>query len=218
MLFGSSPFSAGTTLGKDWSDFWIEHDGGQRTADGYGQTYLPELLRIAEEFAPEARSFLEWGSGLSTLLLCQLAEQRRGNVVTIDHDAKYAQSVVARFRPGAPVRSLVVDLTGPMASQTDPELNYATLPAGLGLQFDFILVDGRRRIECLFTAFVLSHAPTVVALHDYRRNRYRASSVLFQIVETGDQFCTMRARPDLLALTKGERQKVLHDMQQGACG
>jgi hypothetical protein len=197
----------------DWSDFWIEHAGERRDAGTFGQTFLPELLRVVEEQAPQARSFLEWGTGLSTLLLARLAAQRGGSVVTIDHDAAYAGSVLMRLAPHAPVRSLIADLTGPKRSQADVELNYGSLPLTLGEFFDFILVDGRRRVECLFTAFVLAQLPTVVVLHDYRRTRYRAVSIFFETIEAGEQFWVMRGRPELLRLTTAERARVLQDVR-----
>lgn len=193
----------------DWSEFWFEHAGERRDANASGRTFLPELLRVVDEHAPQARSFLEWGSGLSTLLLARLAAQRGGTLVTIDHKPDYARSVLARLEPDAPVRSLIADLRGPKRSQSDPEHNYATLPLTLGKDFDFVLVDGRRRVECLLTAFVLARPTTVIVLHDYRRSRYRAAFLLFETIEEGEQFRVMRGQPELLRLTAAKRMEML---------
>ena len=182
----------------DWSGFWIEHAGERRDAQTFGEAFLPELLRVVETHAPDARSFLEWGTGLSTLLFARIAAERGGSVTTIDHEEPYVRSVMSRLGPGAPVRSIIADLTGPKLSQEDPGLNYSTTPLGLEKTFDFFLIDGRRRMECALTAAALSQPSTVVVLHDYRRGRYQTVKVLFEVIEDGPQFRVMRPRPELL--------------------
>ena len=171
----------------------------------FGLDFLPELARVVDSYAGTAPAMLEWGAGLSTLLLAEIAGRRGGTFISVDHNEDYARSVVSRIHPPATVRSLAFDLTGPKLGQADPGLNYTNAPAALGLDFGFILVDGRRRLECLFMAFALSGPDTVVALHDYRRARYQAALVLFDVIEDGPQFRVLRAKPGLLALTTGER-------------
>lgn len=193
----------------DLSRYRIEHGGEVRTADMFGRDFLPELARIVESHAEAASAILEWGAGLSTLLLAEIAGRRDGTFVSVENDEDYGRSVVSRVHPPATVRLLTPDLIGPKLGQDDPGLNYSNAPAALGLDFGFILIDGRRRLECLFMAFALSRRNTVVALHDYRRARYQAARVLFDVIEDGPQFRVMRAKPGLLALTAGERNHLL---------
>jgi hypothetical protein len=193
----------------DLSRYRIEYGGEVRSASMFGLDFLPELARVVDSYAGTASAILEWGSGLSTLLLAEIAGLRGGTFVSVDHNEEYARSVVSRIHPPATVRLLTCDLTGPKLGQADPGLNYSNAPASLGLDFGFMLIDGRRRLECLFIAFVLSGLDTVVALHDYRRGRYQAALVLFDVIEDGPQFRVLRAKPGLLALTTGERSNLL---------
>jgi hypothetical protein len=199
----------------DLSRYRIEHGGEVRSADMFGLDFLPELARIVDVYAGTASSILEWGSGLSTLLLAEIAGLRGGTFVSVDHNEDYARSVASRIHPPATVRFLPCDLVGPKLGQADPGLNYSNAPASLGIDFEFIHIDGRRRLECLFMAFVLSGRDTVVALHDYRRARYQAALVLFDVIEDGPQFRVLRAKPGLLALTTGERSHLLSVLRGG---
>jgi predicted O-methyltransferase YrrM len=200
----------------DWSEFWIEHLGERRDAGTFGPTFLPELLRVIRQHAPQARRFLEWGTGISTLLFARLAGERQGSVVTIDPETAYARSVMTRLGAEAPVRLITADLTGPKLSQEDPELNYSTLPLSLGGSFDFIFIDGRRRVECAMTAFVLAHPGTIVVLHDYRRARYQPVSVLFETLEAGEHFRVMRQRPELARFTEAEGARLVRELSSGS--
>jgi hypothetical protein len=189
--------------------YQIIHEGQvSDAATLFGADYIPELRRIVDTHAPAAATFLEWGTGVSTLLFAEIAGERSGAFVSIDHHAEYARSAVAGIRPPAIVRSLVADLEGPMLGQDDPGCNYSSLPLSLGMDFDFIYIDGRRRIECAHTAFLLSSPSTIVVLHDYRRERYQAVKVLFDVLEDGSQFRVLKAKPSLLAATAADRNAL----------
>lgn len=193
----------------EWRDLWFEHQGQRISAGAFGLSFLPELLRVVTVWAPSAGSFLEWGSGLSTLLLARVAAARGGRLTTLDHDAAYQRSVLDRLSGSEPVTALVEELRGPQRSQRDTGLNYSARPLALGDSFDFILIDGRRRMECALTAFLLSSPETLVAIHDYRRARYQGLALLFETLEEGEQFRVLRARPELLTATAAERRQVL---------
>ena len=74
-------------------------------------------------------------------------------------------------------------------------MNYATFPLSIEARFDIIFIDGRRRMECAFTAAQLCRADTIVILHDYRRGRYQGVRFLFDIIEDGTQFRVMKLKP-----------------------
>jgi hypothetical protein len=197
----------------DFARYRIEFRGEVRTSESFGPGFLPELAALVERYVPAGSSFLEWGSGLSTQLLAEIVDRRGGTLVSVEQDADYAQAVLAHVRSPHVVRSIIADLTGPKLSQADTGLSYSTCPLGLGRGFDFILIDGRRRVECALTAFILSAPPTIVALHDYRRTRYQLVSVLFDILEDGPHFRVLRAKAELAGLTAAARSHVLRQCE-----
>jgi len=140
----------------------------------------------------DAKNFLEWGSGCSTLLFQEIARKRGGRVLTLDHTPDYLESLSTELDP-AVTRWECLDLIGSSKGQRDPGLNYGTFPLGVDQTFDFILIDGRRRVECSVTAHSVSSPHTVTVLHDYRRERYQAMSVLWDFID-GRQFRMLKKR------------------------
>jgi hypothetical protein len=170
--------------------------GRVRSSEDYGADYLSELRRILTRFVkPVTRSYLEWGAGNTTLAIVEWRNELAVDTFySIDNDRAYLDDVVRQIPPWSGFHPICADLTGPKAGDRDPELNYSTLPLGLAPSFDFILIDGRRRLECAFVAALLCHPDTVVVLHDYRRKRYQPVTALFEIIEDGSQFRVMRPR------------------------
>ena len=166
-----------------------------RSSTAYGADYLSEFRRIVLTCVrPLTGRFLEWGAGHTTLALAQMREEMAvASLVTIDHDADYLATVCSQMPKWPQFEAHYADLTGPKLSDRDPEPNYATLPLSWGRTFDFIYIDGRRRLECALIATLLSHPGTIVAMHDYRRERYQAVKALFRILEDGPQFRVMTA-------------------------
>ena len=157
--------------------------GKTRSSDTWGLDYLSELRRILEHYVkPTTRAFLEWGTGNSTLAIIQwhdtLAVDR---FFSIDHNAAYLAELVPQFPKWTGFRSILADLNGPTVDDRDQGLNYSTLPLTLAPQFDYIFIDGRRRLECAFVASLLCHPDTVVVLHDYRRRRYEPMKALYDV-------------------------------------
>jgi hypothetical protein len=179
--------------------------GQVRASDAFGTDYLSELRRVIDQYVrPVTRAFLEWGTGNSTLAILQWRDTLAlDNFFTIDDDQTYLDELVRQLPPWSGFHPLCADLVGPKASDRDPELNYSTLPLTLASQFDFIFIDGRRRLECALVAALLCHQDSVVVLHDYRRGRYQPIKALYDIVEDGPQFRVMRPRRGILLA--GER-------------
>ncbi|HEY1474182.1 MAG TPA: hypothetical protein VGF53_08880 [Pseudolabrys sp.] len=124
-------------------------------------------------------------------------------LVSIDHDRSFLDQVVPQFPAWPGFVPLHADLMGPKLSDRDPELNYATLPVGLGRSFDFIYIDGRRRLECALIATQVCAPDGIVVLHDYRRRRYDSVRLLYDILEEGSQFRVMRQKTTLAANNDG---------------
>lgn len=125
---------------------------------------------------PGARVF-EWGSGASTVWL----SRRAAEVVTVEHDAAWAEQV--RPLPRAGVQLLIVPPV-PAGSNAGVRsrkagfagLDFADYVAAIDEQagvFDLVVIDGRAREACLPRAVAhLAHGGLVV-LDNVERRRYR---------------------------------------------
>jgi hypothetical protein len=188
------------------------HFGGQNiSAATVGEKYLSEFDRILKTYATDRFDYvLEWGSGVSTQILVRHAEQqgRTKLLLTLDTNGEYQKAVFSARRMPSFLRAVALDPIGPRNSQSDPELNYSTYPLGLGQKFDFIYVDGRRRLECALVAALLSHSETIMVLHDYRRRRYQPVVALFDVEEDGQQFRVCRLRRDALAIFASPAEEI----------
>jgi hypothetical protein len=171
-------------------------DGLSHSSDEYGTDYIAELRRILRQHVkPVTRSYLEWGAGHSTLAILQMREELGiEHFYSIDDNQSYLDQLVAQFPAWTGLHPILADVTGPIGNDRDPGLAYSTIPLSFKRQFDFIFIDGRRRLECAFIASLVSHRATAIALHDYRRERYQPVKALFEIVEDGPQFRVMRTR------------------------
>ncbi|WP_040837231.1 hypothetical protein, partial [Nocardia brevicatena] len=151
-------------------------------------------------------SFLEWGSGLSTLTFTRsLAE--RGHTfrwITVEHDREFMTTRVdpylslwSQYRmlrrddeqplPSGMeqfwgVAALVYDggrLTPALAGCEDHRHadldSYVAEPTQLGVGFDAILVDGRKRRRCLLVAQTALNTGGIVLLHDAFREYYQCA-------------------------------------------
>jgi hypothetical protein len=185
----------------DLTENTIAAGGIVRSSLAYGADYLTELRRVLVQYVkPVTRSYLDWGAGNTTLAILQMRDTLPvDDFFSIDDNQTYLDELVAQLPRWSGFHPVRRDLMGPKLSDRDTELNYSTWPLSLGRTFDFIFIDGRRRLECAFVASQLCHAETIVVMHDYRRARYQPVKALYDIVEDGTQFRVMRRRGDLPA-------------------
>ncbi len=177
------------------------------SSERYGDDYLSEFRRILlTHVRPTSHQYLEWGAGNTSLAIAEMrGELGVERLVSIDDNPDYLDAVRQQLSTWNGFEAHCMDLRGPKASDRDPEPNYATLPLTWDRVFDFIYIDGRRRLECALVAAIISRPHTVIALHDYRRARYQPVKALFDVIEDGSQFRVMRAhgRLDRQALQAG---------------
>jgi len=175
-------------------EFGFTFRGERVSPDKFRPEYISEFQHVLQTYAPNATTFLEWGSGLTTQMIAAHAGRIPGAELFLTIDAKpdYQRAIFAERERPAFLREVALDLTGPQSMV--PELPYSTYPLGLNRKFDFIFIDGRRRVECAFVAMLLCHERTIVAMHDYRRIRYQPIRALFGIIEDGPEFRVMRPR------------------------
>jgi len=140
--------------------------------------------------ATEPRSVLEWGAGGGTL-----ATLERGpfieTYVSVEHNADWHAEVQSRVRDDRlslhlcqPDQPLQKDnptkeerIAWDARAEVDPALmhTYVHFPETLGMNFDFVLVDGRARCFCIAAGFALLRPGGVLVLHDAQREEYHAA-------------------------------------------
>lgn len=161
----------------------------------YGQAYDTEFRRVLRQYAGEATTFLEWGAGYTTRMTIEHIGDRPVDLfLTIDHNKSYLDKVVEEYTDCAYLQSKAMSLEGPCVDDRDTGLNYATFPFTAGRTFDFIFIDGRRRMECAMMALALSNPDSIIVIHDYRRTRYQPLLAFYRIIEDGPQFRVVAPR------------------------
>lgn len=158
--------------------------------------YIDSLAKILNERVTlKTGNILEWGAGITTLLFSDMLPRLgHGNLLTIDHNRSYLESVVEAAANRHLITALAIDTIGPRESQSDQCLNYSTYPLHFKGMFDLIYIDGRRRLECALTAALVSHEDTVVVVHDYKRHRYQPMLMLFDVLEDGPHFRILKRK------------------------
>jgi hypothetical protein len=131
----------------------------------------------------------------STRVIAEFAERNGASFfLSIDNHAEYLRKV-AECLPLLPfLQFQYLELQGPCRSQDDHGCSYSSYPAEMGHCFDFILIDGRRRMECALVAARVLSPNGRVLLHDWRRSRYAIVRDLFDVEEIGTQFPVLRPK------------------------
>ncbi len=177
----------------------------------YGVPYRAEFRALLETMHPTASRFLEWGSGVTTSILCEVARTRTSPfVLSIDHTASYQRQVAAGVPKHPFLHLRTLDLEGSSYSQFDLSPSYSSYPLYLGLTFDVIFIDGRRRMECALTAAQCLNDNGIVILHHWRRSRYQGVLSIFNVEREGTEFLVLR--PKKAVLRSNARQSDQHQL------
>ena len=116
---------------------WVFKPKPRPLAEGKPWMCRPAVDQLDKLVVPGMR-ILEWGSGGSTVFFAE----RGAHVICIEHDpswAKLVQSELARRKLGAQVKIHQLDLAA----------DYVDVVDQLAGSFDLVIVDGRRRVECV---------------------------------------------------------------------
>nr|WP_312162082.1 hypothetical protein [Brevundimonas diminuta] len=180
------------------SEVKINIGGSELKSTQYGSDYSSEFRRILQTYVPlSARNYLEWGAGYTTKMMVEHIGQSGADMfVTIDNNASYLGDVVKDIKCSY-INPVSISIDGPCLNDRDKGYNYSSYPLSLNRKFDFIFIDGRRRVECSFVASLLCHDETIVVMHDYRRERYQSVRALYNVVEDGVQFRVMKRRRNI---------------------
>lgn len=150
-----------------------------------------ERLQLLERRLRDARVYLEYGSGGSTVLAAQLGVKE---IHTVESDQSFLEAVrqrVAQCRPDARVCSHFVNIgptrewgipTDASAAAEWPLYCHAPWPQLLaaGVSPDVILIDGRFRVASFLVSCLCAKAGTVILFDDYYyRPQYSVVEKLF---------------------------------------
>lgn len=138
----------------------------------------PERLEHLERRLRDARVYLEYGSGGSTVLAAQLGVKE---IHTVESDRSFLEAVrqrVAQCRPDAQVSAHFVNIgpTREWGIPTDsssaakwPLYCHAPWPSlqAAGISPDVILIDGRFRVASFLASCLFAKAGTVILFDDY---------------------------------------------------
>ena len=133
---------------------------------------LTESLRRSEPVR-----CLEWGSGFSTLHFPRLLSQE-SSWLSIEHDKAWFDAMRTKKLPlNVELLHIPPDkVSGDKDGTYEDFRTYIDYPEG---PFDFILIDGRARNDCLLKAAQLLHPEGLVILHDANRSYYHQNLHLF---------------------------------------
>lgn len=121
---------------------------------------------------------LEWGGGYSTLYF-PLFLNKDSKWFSIEHDKDWALKVQHMNKnPNVEIFNILpnhIPWTDPNKDGAYSDLkDYIEFPSQIG-KFDFILIDGRARKDCLMKALDIINDKGVVILHDANRKYYHDS-------------------------------------------
>lgn len=121
---------------------------------------------------------LEWGSGYSTLYFSKLIPED-AVWISIEHNVKWADKV-GSFINNRKVKLICVKPNnipwgGPGRDGTYQDFKDYVDEGRKFAPYDFILVDGRARADCLTFAYDILNEKGVIVLHDAQRDHYHNS-------------------------------------------
>lgn len=133
----------------------------------YEEDLMRDVLRLRQPLR-----CLEWGGGHSTLRFPDLLPAQ-ATWTSIEHDKGWSETLRSRVtRPGVAVRFVPPD--DPSFRGDGDARSFASYlaEARTGAPYDFILIDGRARADCVALARQLLSPDGIVALHDANRSEY----------------------------------------------
>jgi predicted O-methyltransferase YrrM len=126
---------------------------------------------------------LEYGAGYSTLHF-PTNLSAHACWLSVEHVGTWADKVEnhARFPGNASILRVPVSEPGgfaPPPTEGESFADYVAAPKSQG-PFDFVLIDGHARNECVAAAFKMLRRGGIVILHDANRAEYREATVQFE--------------------------------------
>ena len=128
----------------------------------------------------QPRKCLEWGGGISTIFFPKLLD-KSAEWIAIEHNEAWMTKINSENKnPNVKIFYIPpnqIPWTGD--GGYDEFKDYIEFPSRFGV-FDFILIDGRARKECLLKAYELIENKGMVLLHDANRIYYHEPFGLYE--------------------------------------
>jgi len=131
------------------------------------------IVELLERKKP--KNCLEWGAGYSTYYFPKYLE-KDALWISIEHNEYWAKAIKHIIAPNAKIYYIPPNNYPWTDEHNDGSYadlkDYVEFPKSLDIKFDFILIDGRARKDCLIHALDLLNSGGVVVLHDANRKYY----------------------------------------------
>ena len=140
------------------------------------------IQEILKNLQPE--KCLEWGAGYSTLYFPRFLN-KNARWVCLEHDKDWIRKIEKKTKQNPNVEVFYIPpdhfpWTDEYKDGAYSDLSsYVEFPNSLE-DFDFILIDGRARKECLIKAYQLLRGRGIVVLHDANRKYYHGPFELYE--------------------------------------
>jgi len=169
------------------------------------EMWLNEIRYIEKTLAKLAQNnkllnILEWGSGNSTTYFPKFLRQKGipFKWIAIEHFIPWHEKVTVMLKEDSLSNDVDFFLKNP-TYEADKNIQealnldeYINFPSTLGIKFNFIWVDGRKRKECLEKASSILAANGVAVLHDAEREWYHDG---FKHYVNGGEFVVTNISP-----------------------
>lgn len=151
------------------------------------ESFVP-LMRKAEyvfveKYLTSEDTFLEWGSGNSTLYFSGIVK----HLISIEHDMDYYNFVKNS------VKAFEIKNIEQLYLNHD---DYVEYPSKNSLYFTKVLVDGRARVKCALSITEMIDDETIVFVHDFNDKQY------WNVLEHYDIVDRITTDPGIVALKK----------------
>ena len=134
------------------------------------------LKQLSEKKDP--LRLLEWGSGGSTIYFTRFLEKYDipYTWVSLEYNREWYERIKNTLTENKNIELHLFDSGNTRLKQLDDVMDeYVSFPRSLGEDFDFILVDGRKRRRCLLEAQKMLAPGGFVFLHDAQRRYYHSA-------------------------------------------
>jgi len=125
---------------------------------------------------------LEWGSGGSTVHFTDFLKRHGISYewLSLEYNKKWHDEIHGLKSADPDTKIVLFDAGNTELKQRRTNMDdYVAYPKTLGVKYDFILVDGRKRRRCLSEAQKLLLPGGVVVLHDAERKYYHCAFLRF---------------------------------------
>jgi len=137
-------------------------DSGPKAWEEKIPLWTDAAIKAVEELLKGDSRVFEWGAGASTIWLAM----RVGELHSVEHDPKWYKLVAAALAKEATGGRICIHTL-------DDQGGYVEVINSYGDDyFDFIFIDGRRRVDCLLTATPKLRSGGYLLLDDSQRPRY----------------------------------------------